>query len=92
MDYLVTFSGLEPATYRIRAVVEGEPGDRNVFRRSFTIPDNPLDCSPYLINNGIVSADEQVTFTFSSTGLYESFTCQLDHEQPVLCKFNTVKL
>ena len=85
-DYLVTLSGLEPAIYRIRLIVEGEPGDRNVFRRSFTIPDNPLDCSPYLVNNGIVSDNEQVTVTFTSTGLYDSFTCQLDYEQPVPCK------
>ena len=85
-QYLTTLSGLGPADYHIRIIAQGEPGDRKVFRRTFTIPDNPLDCSPYLINNGFTSNGNEVTAWFSSTGLHDSFTCRLDREQPVPCK------
>ena len=85
-NYLTTLSELEPADYRIRVVAEGDPGDRYVFRRSFTIPESPMDCSPYLINRGMVSKRDEVTVTFSSTGFYDSFTCQLDGGKAVPCK------
>ena len=82
----ITLSGLEPADYRIRLIAEGDPGDRKVYRRSFTLPENPLDCSPYLTDEGISIDGNTVTFTFASTGVYSSFTCQLDRNQPVSCK------
>lgn len=93
-NFLTTLSGLEPDDYRIRVVAEGDPGDRYVFRRSFTIPESPLDCLPYLIGRGMVSKRDEVTATFSSTGslssnqTYDSpaFTCQLDRGKPVPCK------
>ena len=84
--YQITLSGLEPADYRIRLIAEGEPGDRKVYRRTFTLPENPLDCSPYLTGQGISSDGDTVTFTFTSTGVYSSFTCQLDRDRPVSCK------
>ena len=84
--YQITLSELEPANYRIRIIAEGEPGDRRVYRRTFTIPENPLDCSPYLTDDGISSSGDTVTFTFTSTGLYSSFMCQLDRDQPFPCK------
>ena len=85
-QYLTTLVGLKPAYYRVRVVASGDPNDRYVFRRSFIIPESPLDCSPYLINRGMVTKRDEVTITFSSTGLYETFTCQLDGDKPVPCK------
>lgn len=77
---------LDPADYHIKVVAVGEPGDEYVFTRNFTISESPMDCVPYLTNRGVIPNGDQVTFTFSSTGFYDSFTCQLDEEQPVLCK------
>ena len=85
-EYLTKLLGLQPAGYRIRVVAEGDRGDRFVFRRSFTIPESPLDCSPYLTNRGIVSEGNKVTVSFSSTGMHDSFTCKLDRGKPVPCK------
>ena len=85
-EYLTKLLGLQPADYRIRVVAEGDRGDRFVFRRSFTIPESPLDCSPYLIDRGIVSEGNKVTVSFSSTGMHDSFTCKLDRGKPVPCK------
>ena len=82
----ITLSGLEPADYRIRLIAEGDPGDRKVYRRSFTLPENPLDCLPYLTGEGISIDGDTVTFTFTSTGVYSSFSCQLDRNQPFSCK------
>ena len=90
MYHEITLSGLEPAYYRIRIIAEGEPGDRKVFRRSFTIPKKPLDCSPYLLDQGISSNGDKVIFTFASTGLYSSFICQLNRDQPVPCKLTVI--